>query len=193
MSLNILFPELAKVFYRENKIESFARFTLQNTTSEKLLSLGGNGLDKSIIKVMKQKNSHPVCKTILGMPFDWTPPKTSQDPLYIQHSIAKAHVELIGPTGLVKSNDIRIGLYGMLPNTEYGVRTHPADELYVMLAGKAYWQIDEKPYRLHCPCERSHHPSMVKHANRTGPDAFMSIYVWCGDVSSKNYVYEGIR
>ena len=193
ISLNILFTELAKVFDKNNKLELLAKVTLENTDNDICLPSSGNHLDKSIINVMTKKDAHPVCKTILKIPFDWVPPTTNQDPLYIQHSVAKAHVELIGPKGLVKSNNIRIGLYGMLPNTEYGVRTHPADEIYVMLAGKAFWQVNEKSYHIHRTGDRSHHPSMVEHANRTGDEAFMSVYVWHGDISTENYLYHGIR
>ena len=193
ISLNILFTELAKVFDKNNKLELLAKVTLENTDNDICLPSSNNHLDKSIINVMTKKDAHPACKTILKIPFDWVPPTTNQDPLYIQHSVAKAHVELIGPKGLVKSNNIRIGLYGMLPNTEYGVRTHPADEIYVMLAGKAFWQVNEKSFLGHKTGDRSYHPSMVEHANRTGNEAFMSVYVWHGDISTEQYVYHGIR
>jgi len=140
---------------------------------------------------MADDDAHPVCKLIVDTPFHWTPPQTSNDPLYVEHSLAKVHVELIGPGGLVKSNDVRMGLYGMLPNNEYGIRIHPAEETYVMLAGRVYWKRGSDPYQLHGPGERSYHPSMMEHANRTGDAAFMSIYVWRGDISTDNYVYSG--
>jgi hypothetical protein len=84
---------------------------------------------------MQQSDAHPLCSDIIEMPFDWCPPETSKSPLYAKHSIFKSHVELVGPVGLVKSESIRLGLYGMLPNSEYGVRTHSAEEIYIMLAG----------------------------------------------------------
>jgi hypothetical protein len=84
---------------------------------------------------MQQSDAHHLCSDIIEMPFDWCPPETSKSPLYAKHSIFKSHVELVGPVGLVKSESIRLGLYGMLPNSEYGVRTHSAEEIYIMLAG----------------------------------------------------------
>ena len=141
---------------------------------------------------MEQADAHPICALIAQCPFTWAPPQTSSDPLYAKHSWFKAHVELLGPGGLVKSDDVRLGFYGLLPNSEYGIRTHPAEEVFIMLAGQAYWKRGTKPYMLSSPGERSYHPSMMPHATRTGDLAFMSVYAWHGDLSTDNYVYEGL-
>ena len=69
------------------------------------------------------------------MQFNWPPPETSNDPLYIKHSISKVHVELLGPNGLVKSDKVRLALYGMKPGAEYEIRTHVAEEIYIIPAG----------------------------------------------------------
>ena len=108
------------------------------------------------------------------------------------HSLPKVHVELLGPDGLIKSNSVRLGLYGMLPNFEYGIRTHPAEEVFIMLAGAAYWRRGSAPYKVLDPGERSFHPSMMPHANKTVEAPFLSAYVWYGDISTLNYKYEGI-
>ena len=83
--------------------------------------------------MLQQPDAHPLCGDIIGMPFDWRPPETSNSTLYAKHSIFKSHVELVGPDGLVKSRALRLGLYGMLPNSEYGVRTYPAEEIYIYI------------------------------------------------------------
>ncbi len=80
----------------------------------------------------------------------------------------------------------------MLANSEFGIRTHPAEKTYIMLAEQAYWMRDTAPYAVHLPGERSYHPSMMRHASRTGAAAFMSVYVWHGDISTESYVYAGI-
>ena len=73
--------------------------------------------------VMARTDALSVCKLIRKARFEWKPPTTSTDPLYIEHSDFKVHVELIGPTGLFFSNTIMLGLYGMLPNSEYGFKS----------------------------------------------------------------------
>ena len=75
---------------------------------------------------------------------------------------------------------------------EYGLRTHPAEEIYIMLAGSAFWKVTDSPYQQLFPRERSHHQSMVPHSTRTGEDAFMSIYVWDGDIATDEYRYFGL-
>ena len=79
----------------------------------------------------------------------------------------------------------------MLPFADYGLRTHPAEEIFVMLAGRAFWRRGDTAYSPRRSGERSYHPSCLPHATRTGEDAFMSVYVWAGDISTDGYVYTG--
>jgi len=192
MKLNSLFKSLADVFDSDQAIELFAREALLAQANNAVLTTSGEQLPESVLEVMADNDAHPVCKLIASIPFCWAPPQTSTDPLYVKRSLSKVHVELIGPAGVVKSDNIRLGLYGMLPKAEYGIRTHPAEETYVMLAGSAYWKRGSDPYSVHGSGERSYHPSMMEHATRTGDEAFMSIYVWRGDISTDNYVYAGV-
>ena len=141
---------------------------------------------------MQQSDAHPLCGDIVGMPLDWRPLETSKSSLYAKHSIFKSHVELVGPDGLVKSESIRLGLYGMLPNSEYGIRTHPAEEIYIMLAGECFWKRGDAPYCCERPNGRSYHPSMMPHASKTEDQSFMSVYVWVGDLSTDAYEYSGL-
>ncbi|MDD9922612.1 MAG: dimethylsulfonioproprionate lyase family protein [Boseongicola sp.] len=191
--LRTLFDELAAVFDGKLAIETAAREMLLSAESEYVPPADSAPLPSEVLKAMSASDAHPVCRTIASIPFVWTPPTTSLDPLYVEHSKAKVHVELIGPGGLVPSDQIRLGLYGMLPNAEYGIRTHPAEEIYVMLAGQSFWIRGDAPYIPLGPGERSHHPSMLPHASKTEQCAFMSIYVWAGDdISTDNYRYDGL-
>ena len=70
---------------------------------------------------MQQSDAHPLYYDIIEMPFDWRPPETAKSSLYAKNSIFKSHVELVGPDGLVKSESVRLGFYGMLPDSEYDV------------------------------------------------------------------------
>ncbi len=190
--LQSLYCELAGVFSGHTAIERHARDALLAAdTSQIHCEDIATELPPSILNVMAEPDAHPVCRLIAQASFQWAPPQTSSDPLYVQHSLPKVHVELLGPDGLIKSDQIRLGLYGMLPGAEYGIRTHPAEELYVMLAGQVYWKRGTDAYQLHASGERSYHPSMLEHANRTEGKAFMSVYVWHGDISTDNYVYSG--
>ena len=191
ISLKSFLLNLADVFDGDMEIEKTARRELSKT-SQANFSTEQCALPAPILSVMQQSDAHPLCGDIVEMPLDWRPPETSKSPLYAKHSIFKSHVELIGPDGLVKSETIRLGLYGMLPNSEYGIRTHPAEEIYIMLAGECFWKRGDAPYCCERPNGRSYHPSMMPHASKTEDQSFMSVYVWVGDLSTDAYEYSGL-
>ena len=76
----------------------------------------------------------------------------------------------------------------MAANSAYGIRTHPAEEIYIMLAGKVFWKVGGGEYTPHYAGSRSYHPSYTEHANMTKQTPFMSIYIWRGEVSTTDYV-----
>ena len=191
LSLKSFLFDLADVFDGDIEIEMIAKRELRKV-SKANFSMKQCDLPAPIISVMQKSDAHSLCGDIIGMPFDWRPPETSKSPLYAKHSIFKSHVELVGPDGLVKSESIRLGLYGMLPNSEYGVRTHPAEEIYIMLAGECFWKRGDAPYCCERPNGRSYHPSMMPHASKTEDQSFMSVYVWVGDLSTDAYEYSGL-
>ena len=191
ISLQCFLYNLADVFDGEKEIEKTARRELRKV-SQANFSAQRSALPIPILSVMQQSDAHPLCSDIIGMPFDWRPPETSLSPLYAKHSVFKSHVELLGPDGLVKSEIVRLGFYGMLPNSEYGVRTHPAEEIYVMLAGECLWKRGDAPYCCERSKGRSYHPSLMPHASKTKDQAFMSVYVWAGDLSTEAYEYFGL-
>ena len=187
-----LFLKLAEVFNGNQEIERFASQELIANAHTPLVLGSGKPLASDFINTMQYEYAHPICSLILEIPFDWAPPETSNSRLYKQHSIFKAHVELLGPDGLVHSNKVRIGLYGMLPHSEYGIRTHPAEEIYIMLAGNCLWKRGAQAYQLAGVGGRSYHQSMLPHATKTEQSAFMSVYLWAGDLSKKQYSYDGL-
>ena len=187
-----LFLKLAEVFNGNQEIERFASQELIANAHTPLVLGSGKPLASDFINTMQYEYAHPICSLILEIPFDWAPPETSNSRLYKQHSIFKARVELLGPDGLVHSNKVRIGLYGMLPHSEYDIRTHPAEEIYIMLAGNCLWKRGAQAYQLAGVGERSYHPSMLPHATKTEQSAFMSVYLWAGDLSKKQYSYDGL-
>ena len=123
-------------------------------------------LSKPFVDVMTSHNAHNICQDILQIPFSWAPltPQTTRCMSRMAHT--KAHVELLGPQGIIASQKIRLGLYGILPDSEYGIRTHPAEEIFIMLAGEAEWLRGDDDYQLKKAGGYAYHPSMI-HATRT--------------------------
>jgi hypothetical protein len=145
-----------------------------------------------MIDIMVAADAHPVCRLLAQTPLDWAQPSTSSDPKYLASGVGKLHVELLGSGGLVRSDVVRLGGYGMLPNSEYGIRTHPAEEVFVMLAGQADWKRGNADFTRSGVRGLSYHPSMMPHATRVGTQGFMSAYAWRGDLSTAQYVYQGL-
>ena len=192
MYLKPIFQQLENIFSGPRSIEYHVRVALQSAETNIAFPKTAPSLSLSFIKIMERHDAHPICELVRNTPFNWTPPQTSMDPLYIEHSRSKVHIELLGPNGLIYSNKVRLGLYGMEPNSEYGLRTHPAEELYIMLAGESDWLLANKPYKTHHPGDHSYHPSMMPHASKTNDVAFFSVYAWHGDLSTENYSYKGL-
>lgn len=188
-----LYRQLAEVLDGPEPIEAEARRALLDAADSAAAPRRWQPLAQPFLDILLADNAHPVCSLIADAKLPWAPPQVSNDPAYIEHSKPKVMTDLLGPEGLAKSNTIRIGLYGMLPNCEYGIRSHLADEAFIMIAGEAYWKQGCTDYVLKGPSERAIHPSMMPHANRTGSKAFMSIYIWRGDISEDSYVYKGLE
>lgn len=190
--LGPLFKMLSAIMDDDTEIEVTASKELLLKSNDALATSVENQLSNDFVSVMTHTSANPICAEILRLPFNWVPPETSESELYREHSHFKAHVELLGPDGLIKSDVVRLGLYGMQPNAEYGIRTHPAEEIYVMLAGDCLWMRGEAEYTKATVGERSHHPSYLPHATKTQTNAFMSVYAWIGDLSTEQYAYEGL-
>ena len=193
MSLETIFRELQSIFSDQLEIERKAIEALQNASFRDYKPSKHTSLPTELVNVMQEEQAHEICKSILKAELDWCPPKTSTDKLYIEHSKRKAHVEILGPNGLIKSDMVRIGLYGMLSQSEYGIRTHPAEEIYIALAGVSYWKRGNDKYKILLPGERSYHPSLMPHSSKTENKAFMSVYVWTGNLSTDDYLYQGLQ
>lgn len=192
INLEKLFLDLSKVFNGDLDIERTAALELREKAKHAQAFSEARPISEDIAAVMRADGAHSVCADVLMMPFNWAPPETSKSELYKQHSYFKAHVELLGPDGLVKSDIVRLGLYGMQANSEYGIRTHPAEEIYIMLAGECFWLRGDDAYQNSGVGDRSHHPSFLPHATLTKGQAFMSVYAWVGDLSTESYRYEGL-
>jgi hypothetical protein len=194
MDLRSLFVALALAvaFDADEPIEAVARAELISAAPDARFDGAGVVLPPSMIDIMVAADAHPVCRLLAQMPLDWAQPSTLSDPKYLASGVGKVHVELLGPGGLARSDVVRLGVYGMLPNSEYGIRTHPAEEVFVMLAGQADWKRGNADFTRSGVRGRSYHPSMMPHATRVGTQGFMSAYAWRGDLSTAQYVYQGL-
>jgi quercetin dioxygenase-like cupin family protein len=95
-----------------------------------------------------------------------------------------AFCEIVGPGGMLPSDDLRLGLTLIAPGTHYPVHAHPAIETYLVVAGSTLWQKGADEPRVQPPGALIFHPSGISHAMRTEGDALLAIYSWRGDLVS---------
>jgi Dimethlysulfonioproprionate lyase len=97
--------------------------------------------------------------------------------------------EWIGQRGAFMSDRVACGVLLLGPDTEYPAHSHEAEELYLPLAGRAFWRAGNSDWRLREPGTWIHHPSWTIHAMRTGAEPLLAAYVWrAGDLSAKSRI-----
>jgi quercetin dioxygenase-like cupin family protein len=97
-----------------------------------------------------------------------------------------AVVTLLAPEGPIHAAKFRFGLFYQAPGIYYPLHAHEAAETYTILAGSADWQAGERCFPL-TPGQASYHPPNLPHAMRAGPQGFVAIWRWSGDISFDNY------
>ncbi|UCH75051.1 MAG: cupin domain-containing protein, partial [Rhodospirillales bacterium] len=98
-------------------------------------------------------------------------------------------MELIGPRGPLAASEIACGLLLFAPETEYPQHRHEAEELYVVLAGRAEWRAGDESYAVAPPGAVLHRPSWIPHAMRMGAEPMLALYLWrSGDLMQKSEI-----
>jgi quercetin dioxygenase-like cupin family protein len=99
---------------------------------------------------------------------------------------SKAVVTLIGPEGPIHASDLRFGLFYQAPGVYYPLHAHEAAETYTLLAGTAPWQAGDTR-RVLGPGDSIYHPPQMPHAMRSGPEGFLAMWRWSGDIGFDSY------
>lgn len=95
---------------------------------------------------------------------------------------------LLGPEGPIPAPDVRLGLVYMQPDSYYPLHLHDSDETYAIIAGQALWSAGDD-IRMREAGDMIHHPSLMPHAFRTGPEGFLAIWRWSGDINTHSYAF----
>ncbi len=93
-----------------------------------------------------------------------------------------AYAELVGPGGMALSTDAALGLLLIGPDKLYPPHSHPAEEVYLVLAGEAEWQRADEPWQRHPPATFIWHGPNVTHAMRTLEQPLLAFYAWRGEI-----------
>jgi Dimethlysulfonioproprionate lyase len=86
--------------------------------------------------------------------------------------------ELMGREGPTPSEHLACGVLLLGPHVTYPPHWHEAEEIYVPLAGTAFWKCGSKGWRERQPGTVIHHARHESHAMRTGSSALLALYLW---------------
>jgi hypothetical protein len=86
--------------------------------------------------------------------------------------------ELMGREGPTRSEHLACGVLLLGPHVTYPPHWHEAEEIYVPLAGTAFWKCGGEGWRERQPGTVIHHARYESHAMRTGASALIALYLW---------------
>lgn len=96
--------------------------------------------------------------------------------------------EIIGLRGPIPSERVAAGFLLLGPDVTYPAHAHEAEEIYLPLSGRAWWQKGEA-WRQVEPRTAIHHPGWVPHAMRTEAEPLLALYLWRGgDLAAKSVI-----
>lgn len=98
----------------------------------------------------------------------------------------KSIVTLLGPEAPIPSDTLLFGLFYQAPDSYYPLHAHEAAETYTILSGTALWQAGDHRFPVG-PGKAIHHPPNLPHSMRAGPEGFLAIWRWSGDISFDSY------
>jgi mannose-6-phosphate isomerase-like protein (cupin superfamily) len=130
---------------------------------------------------------HPVARLIHAA-HQWLPwadsPIASQQPTGLR--AIKSVATLLGPDAPIPSGTLLFGLFYQAPDAYYPLHAHTAAETYTLLAGTALWQAGDRRFQA-TVADPIHHPPNLPHAMRAGPDGFLAMWRWSGDIGFDSY------
>lgn len=85
---------------------------------------------------------------------------------------------------LIRHDGLALGLLLLGPGNDYPLHHHPADEIYVPLAGTALWRRGDGPWLPVAPGRPIHHPPDLPHATRTTAAPLLALYLWRGALAT---------
>lgn len=97
--------------------------------------------------------------------------------------------EILGNRGPLKCDTCRVGLFAQTEGVDYAIRTHAAEETFIMLAGLGEWRMPPADWRTLGPGDAVHHPSMVEHQSRSAGNGFIAAWRWTGNIGLETYAY----
>ena len=94
------------------------------------------------------------------------------------------YCELLGPGRPWPHASLRVGLMLLAPGTLYPSHSHPASEVYHVVAGRSAWWRERGGWQMRDAGEAIHHAPNVPHATRAQAEPMLALYCWTGDIAA---------
>lgn len=95
--------------------------------------------------------------------------------------------KLVGPEGQFPAGGLRVGIYVQAPNVDYTLRSHAAEETYILPGGHSFWSVGDAPLAPRETGEVVFHPSMIPHRTVTTDAPLIAAWRWSGQISFDSY------
>lgn len=132
-------------------------------------------------------SGHPTAR-LIHEAHAWLPwqdsPAASLQPTSLR--AIKSIVTLLGPGAPIPSETLLFGLFYQAPGSYYPLHAHEAAETYTILAGTAQWRAGDRRFPVSAG-QAIHHPPNLPHAMRAGPEGFLAMWRWSGDIAFDSY------
>ncbi len=146
-----------------------------------------SALSAGILQAAALTGAHPAARLVREAQ-DWLPwqdsPAASLQPTALR--AIKSVVTLLSPGAPIPSDSLLFGLFYQTPDSYYPLHAHNAAETYTILAGSARWQAGDRHFHL-AAGGAVHHPPDLPHAMRAGPEGFLALWRWSGDIGFDSY------
>ena len=97
----------------------------------------------------------------------------------------ESFTEIIGPDGLLYSQNMRAGLLLLGEEVDYPSHNHEATEWYNVINGSVLWQQGNSNYQLRRPGSAIFHSEWETHAMRCNGQAVLALWSWSGELGSE--------
>ena len=89
----------------------------------------------------------------------------------------------VGSFGMIKRQEIALGMILISPDCLYPAHNHLAAEIYVPISGRAEWWTEESDWQIQEPGTPIYHRPWLKHGTRTLDEPLLALFGWLGDTS----------
>ena len=99
--------------------------------------------------------------------------------------------QIVGKRGIVRAEDVFVGLFLLAPGVTYPLHQHPALEVYYVLSGSINIRHGRAKAPMNIqPGETSVTPPHQVHELQTGESPCLIAYIWTGDMKGENWWWE---